>query len=332
MSIRIQHPTVDDLLGHALTYLLKHGQPGTATKGAFRELIGPTLVLTNPLARLSRSESRGKLFSALGELIWYLTGEAKLDFIEWYVPGDAYRKDSTNGTVRSGYGDRMFHWRGANQVENVIDLLKSRPSSRQAVIQIFDADDLESGQHGVPCTCNLQFLLRNDRLHLFTTMRSNDAYVGFPHDVFAFTMLQEIVARSVGVEVGTYIHSVGSFHLYDDDEVEARGYIGEGFQNIVPMQPMPEGDPWPAIRKVLEFERRVRSNPTEPIPKVSDYWQNIFRLLAVHSAAKPGVANALTIVEQLGKKMSRPEYQMFVDFRISKLKEKDVQAQGSCAE
>jgi thymidylate synthase len=216
----------------------------------------------------------------------------------------------------------MFRWRGADQVANVIALLKKRPSSRQAVIQIFDADDLQSGEHGVPCTCTLQFLLRDAALHLFVNMRSNDAYLGFPHDVFAFTMLQEIVARSVGVEIGTYIHTVGSFHLYAENDAQAEAYIGEGFQNIVPMDPMPDGDPWPAINEILAFERRVRANPQEPIPNIESYWQDICRLLAIHSALKPGVANAKEVIQVLMKEITYREYGMFVDSRFAKLKEK----------
>ena len=53
-------------------------------------------------------------------------------------------------------------------------------------------------------------------------MRSNDAYIGLAHDVFAFTFMQEIVARDVGLDLGTYTHSVGSLHLYDQDERRAR--------------------------------------------------------------------------------------------------------------
>ena len=43
---------------------------------------------------------------------------------------------------------------------------------------------------------------------MLTYMRSNDAYWGLPHDVFAFTMLQEILARSLTLELGTYKHAV----------------------------------------------------------------------------------------------------------------------------
>jgi thymidylate synthase len=61
------------------------------------------LVLNNPRARLSRTESKGKLFSALGELFWYLSKENNLEFIEYYLP--KYKVESEDGiSVRSGYG------------------------------------------------------------------------------------------------------------------------------------------------------------------------------------------------------------------------------------
>ena len=37
---------------------------------------------------------------------------------------------------------------------------------------------------------------------LVVHMRSNDVFMGFPHDVFAFTMIQEILANDLGVKLG----------------------------------------------------------------------------------------------------------------------------------
>jgi thymidylate synthase len=84
----------------------------------------------------------------------------------------------------------------------VIELLGNRPTSRRAVIQIFNAEDIAAIHREIPCTTTLQFFVRNERLDMVTTMRSNDAYLGLPHDVFCFTMLQEIIARSLGREIG----------------------------------------------------------------------------------------------------------------------------------
>jgi thymidylate synthase len=94
--------------------------------------------------------------------------------------------------VHGGYGPRLFRHRAGNQVQSAIEALKRGPSTRRAVVQIFDAEDVASRHKEVPCTCTLQFLVRRQRLHMLVSMRSNDAYKGLPHDVFCFTMLQEI--------------------------------------------------------------------------------------------------------------------------------------------
>jgi hypothetical protein len=81
----------------------------------------------------------------------------------------------------------------------------------------------------------LQFLIRRNRLHTLTTMRSNDAYIGLPHDIFCFSMLQEVLARTLGVALGQYSHFVGSLHLYDENRDEAQQYLDEGVQATIAM-------------------------------------------------------------------------------------------------
>ncbi len=286
--MQISHRVLDDLLRKVFRRLLaskhriKASRPGTA-----RELIGVLLKLERPRARLSRSETRGRAFSCLGEFLWYLSGDNQLDFIRYYLK--EYAKELDDGkTVYGGYGPRIFCQRGHNQLENVITLLGKQPTSRRAVIQLFDAEDIAGKERrsDIPCTCTLQFMLREEKLHLIASMRSNDAFKGLPHDIFAFTMLQEVTARMLGVGVGTYRQFVGNLHLYDYDEIAAQQYIEEGFQDPVAMPAMPEGDPWPSIRAVLAAEARIRAGETLDANAcgVDAYWADLIRLLQIFSA------------------------------------------------
>lgn len=59
----LRNRTIDDLLRNVLLDIEKHGEPVKASKGRTKEITGVVLELTNPRARLSRTESRGKLFS-----------------------------------------------------------------------------------------------------------------------------------------------------------------------------------------------------------------------------------------------------------------------------
>ena len=73
----------------------------------------------------------------------------------------------------------------------------------------------------------MQFLVRRGSLHMVVHMRSNDAFLGLSHDIFAFTFIQELVARSLGLKLGTYKHMVGSLHIYDVDN-KVRKFLKEG--------------------------------------------------------------------------------------------------------
>jgi thymidylate synthase len=118
-------------------------------------------------------------------LLWYLSRENNLDFISYYIGG--YDNESEDKlTVHGGYGPRLFKQRGHDQVRNVVEMLTRQPSSRRAVIQLFNAEDISRRHREIPCTTTLQFLVRDGRVHMITTMRSNDAFVGLPHDVFCF--------------------------------------------------------------------------------------------------------------------------------------------------
>jgi len=99
--------TLDDLLRDVLSKLISMPDKLEASRGPFTEIFGAVLVLNDPRARLSRSESKGKIFSALGELCWYLSKANELAFMEHYLP-TIYREESDDGkTVRSGYGERL---------------------------------------------------------------------------------------------------------------------------------------------------------------------------------------------------------------------------------
>jgi thymidylate synthase len=309
--MHLRAESLDDLLFRTFSKLIAHGERISPTKGAASEIVGAYLKLTRPRARLSRSDTKSTLFSCLGEFLWYLAASDKLSFIKYYIP--EYTKFSDDGlTIFGAYGPRLFVKHGRGQVENVTAILKRNPSSRKAVIQLFDSKDLLRAHKDVPCTCTLQFFLRRVRkpkLHLAVSMRSNDAYKGLPHDVFAFTMLQEIVARTLGADVGTYHHFVGSLHLYDTDVEAAKAFIAEGWQRSVEMPPMPGGDPWVAIAELKKAESRIR-NGTPVDPKcwsLPSYWQDIIRLLQVFAASKNGdQAQVRRVRARIGSDVFRP--------------------------
>ncbi|VVD66339.1 thymidylate synthase [Pandoraea terrigena] len=281
--------TLDDLLRKVFQQLLQQRKTFEIrpSKGPATELNGVLLELKNPRARLSRTEKKGTIFSCLGEFLWYLSGRDDLAFVEYYIPG--YSKHAgTSPNVYGAYGPRLFKLNGnIDQVANVISALRKSSESRRAVIQLFHGRDLaktlKKRLDDIPCTCTLQFSVRKNRLHLLVMMRSNDAFMGLPHDVFAFTMLQELIARSLeNVEVGSYKHAVGSLHLYTENIQAAEEYIDEGFQEKVAMPPMPAGDQWTEVEKLLSVEAEIREKKPESSVEFEPYWADLVRLLRIY--------------------------------------------------
>ncbi len=311
----VRADSLDDLLAKVYRQILARGTRIEPTKGPAREIYGALLKLSAPRLRLSRTESRGRLFSCLGELLWILAGSNELDFIEHYI--SEYKKSSDDGlTIYGAYGPRMFGERPNDQLARVISSLKSKPDSRQAVVQLFDRHDTLDYHRDIPCTCTMQFVIRDRRLHMLASMRSNDAWLGLPHDVFAFTMIQELVARSLGVELGEYRHSVGSLHLYDRDDKKAIRYLDEGWQPRRPMPPMPQGDPWPSVERLLDFEEAVRKGDTsvvDPRESMEPYWANLATLLAIHNAGK--TTGNQTEIKRLKRRLTDEVYAMYINKR-----------------
>lgn len=304
--------TLDDLMRTVIEAIQSRGERITPSQGPCTELGGVLLELTNPRARLSRTETRGRPFSCLGELCWYLAKSSKLEFIHYYI--SAYREFADGDAVIGGYGPRLFDWKDLNQLARVQETLARKPDSRRAVIQLFDGTDLAVAHQSIPCTCTMQFMIRSGKLLMFTSMRSNDSFIGLPHDVFAFTMIQEILARDLGVELGTYKHFVGSLHLYDRDRDAAQQFLDEGWQPTdESMPPMPLGEPWSAVALLLQAEAAIRTGQGEDIARPCDldpYWKDLISLLQVLRCWKD---NRCDQIAALRDNMSSSIYVPFVD-------------------
>lgn len=279
----IQGECLDHVLHKLYQDLIRDGQSHTGgRRGDTLELLGVALHILKPRARISRSENRGRPFSALGELLWYLSGSDKLEFIVPYVP--EYRTDAVEGKIQGAYGPRLLAMRGRiDQFVSIEKLLTARPGSRRAIIQLFNAEDIATDHEEVPCTTTMQFHLRKGLLHMSVTLRSNDAYWGLPHDVFCFTMLQEMMARRLGVEMGEYFHYAGSMHVYEKVLDGVREYVAEGVQRTIEMPAMPSGDPFTIVDRLLDVERRLRAGETLDAGREigNAYWADIIRLLQV---------------------------------------------------
>lgn len=166
-----------------------------------------TFVVYNPLAepRISRLS-----YAGFRELEQYV--QEVLDGI----------LDFTIGRIE----DYTYHDRIYRQIPFIINELKRNPDSRRAVIDVRDWER-DSKSANPACLQNMQFFIRDSKLHLKVLMRSNDAARATFMNAFAFIKLQEKIAAELGVEVGTYTHRANSFHCYEVNFGLLKSYVNE---------------------------------------------------------------------------------------------------------
>ncbi len=185
-----------------------------------RELLGRQSVVDMALPVVSMRPNLGYKFLT-AEAWWILTGRNDVSSIAPY--SRHIGTFSNDGFMFDGaYGPKIV-----DQMRFAVDSITNDDWSRQSVIDIWRPNPRESKD--TPCTLSVQFLLRPDltgaekvlRLHCVDTMRSSDAWLGWPYDVFNFSCLSAYVALRLRyktgrkIELGNLYLNAGSQHLYE---------------------------------------------------------------------------------------------------------------------
>lgn len=264
-----------------------------------RELLGYQLRLSNPRDRIVTTPSRNlKYRYLLAELFWYMSGDPQHEVISKYAP---FWKQiaAEDGTVNSNYGYRLLGYAPTsimpyNQWLNVKSLLIKDPDTRQAMMHINLPYDYTRTTKDVPCTLNLQWFIRDNKLVLIVTMRSNDIILGFCNDVFQFTMLQEMMLcelrkepRFEDLELGEYVHESHSMHLYETHYEMAASLNSEKDRKALGVI-MPKMEYDDSIRhQLIAYEKSWRldyeckpekaTSPAE-FDRLPAYWQKLIRV------------------------------------------------------
>ena len=191
--------------------------------GGTSELLHVTIHVHDSRQRwvVSRSPALSVAF-AIVEVIGILNGRRDSAYLNFFNP--ILPKFAGTGTEYHGaYGFRLRGSVGFDQLERASNALKANPDGRQVVLQIWDAAmDFPSDRgtpvaEDIPCNICSMLKVRNGRLEWSQIMRSNDIFLGLPHNFVQFMTLQEVLAGWIGIEPGTYTHFADSLHLYEKD-------------------------------------------------------------------------------------------------------------------
>lgn len=189
------------------------GAPTSPREKLTRDL-GPTLIeVANPRVGFVGGVGRGiSPRVAAVEALQLICGFHDPDLMVWASRNFQVFQEAPGAPFYGAYGRRV-----GRQLYAAVDKLREDPETRQAVVTLWDPD-LDNDRHHLdyPCTVGFGLRIRDGVLDMWTSMRSNDAWLGLPYDVFQFTQLQLTVAHVLDVPAGRYVHFAASLHIYEE--------------------------------------------------------------------------------------------------------------------
>lgn len=237
--------------------------------------------ISNPLLSFILYKNSDFNYSSLiMKRLQILNGTADIKALCFYDSSIENKLDPLTSLYDGAYGPRI-----KSQMDYIYQLLKRDPTSRRAVISIYNQKDQnENLTFDVPSTVSLQFLLRKNKLNLICYMRSNDFWNGLPFDVSIFGFLQEVMASWLKVKLGTYIHFVGSAHIYLKDLQKVKKFLRSEKKLLkIPYKQfqLDYRSTFKELKDFLKKEKLVRSKKKRPdeIKFTNIYFQWCWNLL-----------------------------------------------------
>ena len=259
---------IDETYNKLLEKILKNGEEkndrtNTGTLSLFGEQIKHKMEEGFPLLTTKKIHTK----SIIHELLWFLKGDTNVKYLqdngvtiwdEWADEdgdlGSVYGKQWVNwgGWYSESHGNADgtlgVHFKGINQIQNAIDLLKTDPDSRRNIVNAWNVGELKD-MNLPPCHYGFQLYTReltlderatyyetkfkgflgDDKTHtkldslkipkreisLMWNQRSVDTFLGLPFNIACYGFLLHMFAQQAYMIPGELIGNLGDVHLYN---------------------------------------------------------------------------------------------------------------------
>tara|TARA_B110000977_G_scaffold139623_1_gene177231 strand:- start:15 stop:842 length:828 start_codon:yes stop_codon:yes gene_type:complete len=202
----------------------KADRTGTGTKSLFGRTIRHDMSTGFPLLNGKRVYYK----QAFHELLWIAQGRTDMEYLHEngvkYWDADYKRSGRTDNTLGPVYGKQWRDFEGVDQLLNLIDEIKSNPTSRRLVVSAWAPQDM-SKMVLPPCHYAFQVYVNEGKLSLMWQQRSADVFLGLPYDIAMYGLLLEMLAKGCGLKAGDLIGQLGDCHLYNDHLKQAGVYL-----------------------------------------------------------------------------------------------------------
>jgi thymidylate synthase len=266
----------------------KSDRTGTGTISVFGKQIRHKMSEGFPLLTTKKMHWK----SIVTELLWFLRGETNIKFLLDYDchiwDGDAYKRyersrtwelqdtppmnefiknikedemfRKTWGDLGPIYGRQWRDWDGIDQIQNLINDLKTNPDSRRLMVNAWNVGELDQ-MVLPPCHYGFQVYTRElseiergiwyskkmegyvdtddvkttehydgmnipkRAISLMWNQRSVDTFLGLPFNIASYGLLLEIIAKEVNMVPDELIGNLGDVHLYSNHIEQSKEQI-----------------------------------------------------------------------------------------------------------
>ncbi len=180
--------------------------------------------------------------AVLHELLWFIKGDTNIKYLvdnnvniwnEWPYENFKKSKDFKNETLEEFilkikndddfaklygnlgpvYGKQWRDFLGVDQIEEVVEQIKNNPNSRRMIVSAWNPTEIKD-MLLPPCHSLFQFYVINNKLSLQLYQRSADVFLGVPFNISSYSILLQLFAFHLDLEVGEFIHTTGDTHIY----------------------------------------------------------------------------------------------------------------------
>lgn len=179
------------------------------------------------------------LKSIIHELLWFLQGDTNLAYLHEHKVSIWDEWADQNGDLGPVYGRQWRAWptpdgRTIDQLQQVIEQIKTTPNSRRMIVSAWNVADLPDetiapqanvaqGRMALaPCHALFQFYVAEGRLSCQLYQRSCDTFLGVPFNIASYALLTHMAAQQADLDVGDFIWTGGDVHLYLNHLEQAR--------------------------------------------------------------------------------------------------------------
>jgi len=138
-------------------------------------------------------------------------GESLEEFVKKIKEDDAFAKK--HGDLGPVYGKQWRNFGGVDQIEKLINDIKTNPTSRRLIISAWNPSEV-SNMALPPCHAFMQFYVNDGKLSLQLYQRSADVFLGVPFNIASYSLFLMMVAQVTGLKPYEFVHTTGDTHIY----------------------------------------------------------------------------------------------------------------------